>query len=651
MTRISDLFGNWGNWGNWLAAFLLAASLLGFSGWEQDASLSAFRALPVAESGRIKPLDSLARILLREMTGEESFQGRQAILWLADALFAPERVLPAKLFRIREARLPAMLGLPGRDDLRYSFIELAGAFDARGDWLRQLAGKRETSAQERELLRLFGAWQHLRQVTGSLILLRPLIPLDAEMARDFGLPGREREQGTGRETTLDYLQALRLKPALMQALEETARRKPRLEDYTPEEQKKALLAFTLDRFAQEGRGNALMRLIPPGWEGENHWLSPWMVVETGRESPASLRLFDRWRKLMKDWRGDDTARFRQESEALAGAMRAYKDARPASLRVEVFYHLARPLTLALFCYGIGTLLAALALKYRKVALSASARVLLATGVWLHGGALLMRMFILWRPPVSDLYESMLFVALIAAAGGMAAGWMMQGGRRRMEASLAGAMMSSLLLASARVFAGEGDTLEVLTPVLNTQFWLATHVLCITTGYGAALGTALAAQFYLARRAFARHNGEARHPTEAHSPALQTLALIALLFTATGTMLGGIWADQSWGRFWGWDPKENGALLIVLWLVWLLHGRIAGQLAPLGFALGLGALGVIVALAWVGVNLLSVGLHSYGFTDKAARGLFAFSSAQILLLAGFYVIIRRRETCVSPSSPS
>ena len=123
------------------------------------------------------------------------------------------------------------------------------------------------------------------------------------------------------------------------------------------------------------------------------------------------------------------------------------------------------------------------------------------------------------------------------------------------------------------------------------------------------------------------------------------AIFALLFTAVGTMLGGVWADQSWGRFWGWDPKENGALWIVLWLIWLLHGRLAGQLAPLGFAAGLALVNIVVALAWFGVNLLSVGLHSYGFTDTAAYGLLIFCIAELLIIAALCTayFVRRSRT--------
>ena len=117
-----------------------------------------------------------------------------------------------------------------------------------------------------------------------------------------------------------------------------------------------------------------------------------------------------------------------------------------------------------------------------------------------------------------------------------------------------------------------------------------------------------------------------------------LTLFALFFTLFGTILGGIWADQSWGRFWGWDPKENGAMLIVLSLLVLIHGRIAGSFSAFTIACGLVLTNIVVALAWFGVNLLNVGLHSYGFTEGVALNLAIFCLIEVLVV---FVAIARR----------
>ena len=109
----------------------------------------------------------------------------------------------------------------------------------------------------------------------------------------------------------------------------------------------------------------------------------------------------------------------------------------------------------------------------------------------------------------------------------------------------------------------------------------------------------------------------------------------LLASFVGTILGGIWADQSWGRFWGWDPKENGALIIVLWNSLILHARWGGLVRQRGL-MALAVFGnVVTAWSWFGVNMLGVGLHSYGFMDSAFWWLAAFMGTQLLaiLLAG------------------
>src|SRR5690606_7963916 len=127
----------------------------------------------------------------------------------------------------------------------------------------------------------------------------------------------------------------------------------------------------------------------------------------------------------------------------------------------------------------------------------------------------------------------------------------------------------------------------------------------------------------------------------------TLAF-GLLFSFIGTVLGGIWADQSWGRFWGWDPKENGALLIVLWCAILLHAKHWGVIRETGMAACAIIGAIIVSLAWQGVNLLNVGLHSYGFTSGAAIKLFAYIGGEILFLLAMWGLttLRRRKVAGS-----
>jgi hypothetical protein len=108
-------------------------------------------------------------------------------------------------------------------------------------------------------------------------------------------------------------------------------------------------------------------------------------------------------------------------------------------------------------------------------------------------------------------------------------------------------------------------------------------------------------------------------------------VVSISTRTTLTILGGIWADQSWGRFWGWDPKENGALLIVIWNAIILHARWGGYAREQGIAVLTVFGNIVTSLSWFGFNMLGVGLHSYGFMDRAFGPLLAFIASQLVII--------------------
>ncbi len=264
------------------------------------------------------------------------------------------------------------------------------------------------------------------------------------------------------------------------------------------------------------------------------------------------------------------------------------------------------------------------------------------------GAALLTAAIVWRcvlrerPPVSTLYETKLFVT---ATGVLIALVIEAIGRQRL------ALSAAVVLGALGLFVAHGyevldkrDTMPALVAVLDTNFWLATHVTAITIGYAAGMLAALLASFYLLAKLLRPRRLE-REQYATLSRMVYGVLCFGLIFSLVGTLLGGIWANESWGRFWGWDPKENGALLIVISQLAILHARRGGYLREHGVCMAAAFAGTIVAFSWWGVNLLGVGLHSYGFTSGIQTALWSYYGAQWSICglgAVAWLLERRRE---------
>jgi ABC-type transport system involved in cytochrome c biogenesis permease subunit len=266
---------------------------------------------------------------------------------------------------------------------------------------------------------------------------------------------------------------------------------------------------------------------------------------------------------------------------------------------------------------------------RRADVSAAARGAAWAALAVHTVGLAARIWLQGRPPVTNLYSSAVFVGWASALLGLAA----ERVHRRGFAAAAAAAVGFTTLVIAQHLTASGDTLEMMRAVLDSNFWLATHVVCVTIGYSSTFLAAALGVAWVVRKQLVR--GADAEATKALVSLTYGVICFSLLFSFVGTMLGGIWADQSWGRFWGWDPKENGALLIVLWNAFILHARWGGYARERGVMLMAVFGGIITSLSWFGVNMLGVGLHSYGFMDKAFWWLLAFAVSQLaVILAGY-----------------
>ena len=376
-----------------------------------------------------------------------------------------------------------------------------------------------------------------------------------------------------------------------------------------------------------------MKLLPPDEISEtDEWSSPLEFIVNGRSpEPHQDAILNALQQYL-------SGRLAGQEASMQSAMENYKAALlmvPGELfditvlkketwmnRVNLFYTSVGLYLCAFILLGLSWMIQPLILKRASYAL-------LILGFLFHAYGIYLRMHIMGRPPVSTLYESVIFVAFIVILFAI----ILEYFRRDGLGIFVGAVSGSIFHYIGFSYASDGDTLGMLVAVLNSNFWLATHVTTITMGYGASLVAGFIGHLYLVQ---AIRQPENKSSLKSIFNNLFGITLIALFFTLFGTILGGIWADQSWGRFWGWDPKENGALLIVLWQLMMVHMRLSGLAKPAEFALGMALNNIIVALAWFGVNLLQVGLHSYGFDDGVARNLFIFIALELIIGFGTYL---------------
>jgi len=589
----------------WLLV-LFAVGWLAANWWparraQGDLDLSKFGKIPVLVGGRVKPLDTVARNSLliihgKQEPGLKDSRRLTAMQWLTDVIFNAPVADQYPVFLVQNADVLGLFGWEQRDQKDFSFAEFSPflkKIDDQGAMSERVESVQRSAYQSaivnlRNSLALYQRLKNSVQPEGEKNFAAEVI------AMERGRPAADKTSAKG---AVDDVATL-------------------IRRYEKVSQMAYLLAVP--------PGNAAGLTIAAGTSSQWQSMGDSMLHSAGS---GDLHPIVREYALLGDaYRAGNRSLFNQHVDLMT---RWFAQAQPNAAKraaFEFLFNRLQPFTQSMALYLLAFLLACFSWLAWSRTLSRSAFYLLLLALAIHTFGLVSRMYLQERPPVTNLYSSAIFIGWGAVIVALILERIFRDG---IGAACAGAI-GFITLIIAHHLAGSGDTLEMLQAVLDTNIWLATHVVAITTGYSAMFLAGMLAILYVVRGVFTRSLTRAT----ANSLTRMTYGVVcfATLFSFVGTVLGGIWADQSWGRFWGWDPKENGALLIVLWCAITLHARWGGYIKQRGLMIMAIFGNVITSFSWFGVNMLGVGLHSYGFMQKAFPWLAGFMVSQLALMA-------------------
>ena len=613
-----------------LGALYLVSTLLPH-GNKTAFDLAGFGRLPVLSSGRLKPLDTIARTSLL------TIQGRQRVgtpertepyvatsaEWLADVLFAPTKADNYPTFKVESPEVLTLLGL-GENETKVNYDNPAKRAMAVLGFLPASKSRFSYNQMRPKLEDLDQQARLAEQVESNLrtsfqrqvIAVRNRVVLYMQLKASLQVP-----------ESPDFLQELTTfnmaLPSGIAAIQAQQANRP----HSAEAVK--VMKDMADRFTYMEQLGTLRPIPPPaGDDNVSHWLPVGTALMnsfgTGQVDATTLS----FAKLGHAWRTGDATQFNQiVAKFRQDWVARYPEAMQKS-DIEERFNSADPFYSAINLYVLAFLAGIFSWLKWPAELGRGAFWLLALAFTAASFGLVARMWLESRPPVTNLYSSALFIGW----GAVLLCLFLEKFYRNAVGSVAGGVtgFATLLIAYNLALTNGGDTMEMMRAVLDSNFWLATHVVTVTIGYSATYLAGFLALIYIFRGVFTK---SLDIPTaDALTRMVYGIVCFATLFSLVGTVLGGIWADQSWGRFWGWDPKENGALIIVIWNAIILHARWGGMIKQRGLMVMAVFGNVVTSWSWFGTNMLGVGLHSYGFMDAAFYWLVGFVLSQVAIMA-------------------
>jgi cytochrome c-type biogenesis protein CcsB len=420
-------------------------------------------------------------------------------------------------------------------------------------------------------------------------------------------------------------QALIQNDGLEEIVDRALRRDEAGERLTQVESEALAMFRRLDLVAKLTRGSGLQLI--PGAEPEARWSTP---AELPPEAPMLADVRDAYAHLGEAYRAGDAAAFSREAARLIAGVRAlagpgYVDS--AKIDRELLYNRLNAFGKAWGFYLGGLLMMALfGIARRRVGYWIGAA-LLVVGLAFHTVGIGLRWSIAGRAPVSDMYESLVFMGW----GVVAIGLVLEGFYRKGYFATGAGLMGFVILAFSENLPIE-SSINPLVPVLANTSWLSIHVMTIMLSYSAfALAMALG-HVTLFMQLFKPGKTEALRNV---SGLLYKTLQVGVLFLAAGIAFGAIWANESWGRYWGWDPKETWSLITFFAYLALIHARYAAWIQNFGLSILTIACFLTVLMTYYGVNfILGAGLHSYGFASGGMLwvGLYVFLELAIIVAA-------------------
>ncbi|MBC8126890.1 MAG: cytochrome c biogenesis protein CcsA [Gloeobacteraceae cyanobacterium ES-bin-144] len=653
--------------GRWIAAVLAALALAAvfynlvidnmpkgdvrnvphYTPWDAE-TIRLAETLPIQDGGRIKPLSTYAGFAMLSLHGARSMKiagesGKTLKIkpteWMLDALFRPQIAADQPTFRVDNSSALEAIGVKtrGKRD-RYSYSDIQSGRNKLGVLAQsyQMIDAKQRDPVQTQVLDLAANLQTYESLLGYFSFARSGVVLR----------GSAENSANDKRADISALMttAPMIREQINQSQAKSATIEPRLRDLLDQ-------VLEASNFAKSG-----LFMLPPPDAKELTWQSAGnaiMDVMSGA-SKDSLTAVDDIKALETAARAADEseASFRVALGALRDRLvkRAITRGESQSVELEATYYRKNWFLYALIFFLTGTI-AAFGMWTTGATLAGRIFAWLTLGSTLAGlaycvTAIVLRCIIMQRPPVGNLYDTVIFIATAVVILSLIVEWVT---RRRFALGIGPILGTALIVLARRFELGDAkDHMDPLVAVLDSNFWLSTHVITITLGYTAGLLSAFLSVGYLLMRGLKLDN-EDKDLRRAVTRAVYGMLCFTLFLSLVGTVLGGIWANYSWGRFWGWDPKENGALLIVLWTLAILHARLGGYLREWGIHFASVFTAIVVTFSWWHVNFLGVGLHNYGFTAGKNTILVFYVAMMLVLIFGFTVMILEKESAKKKES--